>query len=156
MKRVRYWSANNARWLRCIYQCFESGLVALHPVFKRLGYQRLDRSFAAVEKVIKGFLFDSQSCGQCTLGQTGMACPMNCPKTLRNGPCGGVRSNGHCEVDPDMVCVWVTSWEGSKLIGNLESTIQVIQAPVDVRLKGTSAWLRAVRKRLGLVSGESL
>ena len=155
MKRVRYWSANNARWLRRIYQCFESGLVALHPVFKRLGYQRLDRIFAAVEKVIKGFLFDSQSCGQCTLGETGMDCPMNCPKTLRNGPCGGVRSNGHCEVDPDMVCVWVTSWEGSKLIGNLESTIQVIQAPVDVRLKGTSAWLRAVRKRLGLVSGES-
>tara|TARA_B110000503_G_C6985198_1_gene344961 strand:+ start:249 stop:719 length:471 start_codon:yes stop_codon:yes gene_type:complete len=156
MKTVRYWSANNARWLRRVYQCFESGLVALHPIFKRLGYQRLDRSFAAVEKVIKGFLFDSQSCGQCTLGETGMACPMNCPKTLRNGPCGGVRSNGNCEVDPDMVCVWVTSWEGSKLIGNLESTIQVIQAPVDVRLKGTSAWLRAVRKRLGLVSGESL
>ena len=67
-----------------------------------------------------------------------------------------MRSNGHCEVDPDMVCVWVTSWEGSKLVGDLESTIQVIQAPVDVRLKGTSAWLRAVRKRLGLVSGDGL
>ncbi len=148
MKRVRYWSANNARWLRRVYQGLESGLVALHPLLNRLGYQRLDRGFAAIEKVIKGFLFDSQSCGQCTLGETGMACPMNCPKTLRNGPCGGVRSNGNCEVDPNMVCVWVTSWEGSKLVGNLESTIQVIQAPVDVRLKGTSAWLHAVRKRV--------
>ncbi len=49
-----------------------------------------------------------------------------------------------------MVCVWVTSWEGSKRIGNPESTIQVIQAPVDVRLKGTSAWLRAVRKNWGV------
>ena len=154
MKTVRYWSANNARWLRRVYQSLENILVALHPVFKRLGYQRLDRSLAALEKLIKGFLFDSQSCGQCTLGETGMACPMNCPKTLRNGPCGGVRSNGHCEVDPQMVCVWVTSWEGSKLVGNLESTIQVIQPPVDVRLKGTSAWLRAVRKRL--VSGDDL
>tara|TARA_B110000881_G_C18493723_1_gene473168 strand:+ start:574 stop:1044 length:471 start_codon:yes stop_codon:yes gene_type:complete len=156
MKAVRYWSANNARWLRRVYQSLETVLVALHPLLKRLGYQRLDRSFAAIEKVVKGFFFDSQSCGQCTLGETGMACPMNCPKTLRNGPCGGVRSNGHCEVDPDMVCVWVTSWEGSKLVGDLESTIQVIQAPVDVRLKGTSAWLRAVRKRLGLVSGDGL
>ena len=59
MKRVRYWSANNARWLRRGYQYFESGLVFLHPVLKRLGYPRLERSFAAVEKVIKGFLFDS-------------------------------------------------------------------------------------------------
>jgi hypothetical protein len=25
----------------------------------------------------------------------------------------------------------------------------VIQTPVDVRLKGSSAWLRAVRKRMG-------
>ncbi len=156
MKRVRYWSANNARWLRRVYQGLESCLVALHPLFNRLGYQRLDRGFAAVEKLIKGFLFDSQSCGQCTLGETGMACPMNCPKTLRNGPCGGVRSNGNCEVDPSMVCVWVTSWEGSKRVGDVESTIQVIQAPVDVRLKGTSAWLRAVRKKLGVTPGGTL
>jgi len=152
LKRVRYWSARNARWLRSAYQALERLLVALHPIFKRLGYQRLDRAFAAIEQMVKGFLFDSQSCGQCTLGETGMACPMNCPKTLRNGPCGGVRSNGHCEVDATMVCVWVTSWEGSKRVGDLESTIQVIQAPVDVRLKGTSAWLRAVRKKLGVTS----
>lgn len=149
MKAVRYWSVNNARWLRWVYQGLETCLTALHPLLKRLGYERLDSGFARVEKWLKGFMFDSKSCGQCTLGETGMACPMNCPKTLRNGPCGGVRANGHCEVDPDMVCVWVTSWEGSKRIGNAESTIQIIQAPVDVRLKGTSSWLRAVRKRLG-------
>ena len=156
MKRLRYWSVENARWLRRVYQIIESALVFLHPLFKRIGYPRLDRGFAALEKFIKGLLFDSQSCGQCTLGETGMACPMNCPKTLRNGPCGGVRSNGNCEVDPNMVCVWVTSWEGSKRVGDLESTIQVIQAPVDVRLKGTSAWLRAVRKKLSASSGETL
>nr|WP_245947992.1 methylenetetrahydrofolate reductase C-terminal domain-containing protein [Halomonas montanilacus] len=28
-------------------------------------------------------------CGQCILSSTGMSCPMNCPKSLRNGPCGG-------------------------------------------------------------------
>ena len=150
MKAVRYWSVRNARWLCRVYQGLESLLVALHPLLKRLGYQRLDRGFAAVEKLTKGFLFDSQSCGQCSLGETGMACPMNCPKTLRNGPCGGVRANGHCEVKPEMVCVWVTSWEGSQRIGDPQATIQVIQPPVDVRLKGTSAWLRAVRKKLGV------
>jgi hypothetical protein len=150
MKKVRYWSVRNAGWLHRVYKALEVFLAALHPLISRLGYQRLDRGFAGVEKLIKGFLFDSQSCGQCTLGETGMACPMNCPKTLRNGPCGGVRANGHCEIDPDMVCVWVTSWEGSQRIGNLDSSIQVIQAPVDVRLKGTSAWLRALRKRMGV------
>ena len=29
-------------------------------------------------------------CGQCALPVTGYACPMTCPKQLRNGPCGGV------------------------------------------------------------------
>ena len=28
---------------------------------------------------------------------------MNCPKTLRNGPCGGVRQNGGCEIKPENV-----------------------------------------------------
>jgi hypothetical protein len=49
-----------------------------------------------------------------------------------------------------MVCVWVTSWQGSQRIGNLETGIQIIQPPVDVRNKGSSAWLRAVRKKLGV------
>jgi len=149
MKRVRYWSVRNARGLHWAYQGLEACLVVLHPIFKRLGYRRLDQGFAAVEKLLKGFLFDSQSCGQCTLSETGMACPMNCPKSLRNGPCGGVRANGNCEIEPDMVCVWVTSWQGSQRIGTSVSAIQVIQTPVDVRLKGSSAWLRAVRKRMG-------
>ena len=50
-------------------------------------------------------------CGQCVLHSTGMTCPMNCPKTLRNGPCGGVRPDGHCEVKPEMRCVWVKAVE---------------------------------------------
>lgn len=144
---MRRWSAHNARWLNAGYNAFEALLVALHPLLKRIGYQRLDRSFVAVEKITKGFLFDSQSCGQCTLGATGMVCPMNCPKTLRNGPCGGVRADGSCEVEPDMTCVWVVAWEGSRRLREGKQAIQVIQEPVDVRLKGRSAWLRAVQKK---------
>ena len=152
MKAARDWSVRHAKGLHKLYAVFAGTLHLPDPLLHRVGYHRLDKPFARIEGVIKGFLFDSQSCGQCTLGETGMACPMNCPKTLRNGPCGGVRSNGHCEVDPDMVCVWVTSWEGSQRIGNLETGIQVIQPPVDVRHQGSSAWLRAVRRKLG-VSG---
>ena len=88
--------------------------VHCNPLFRLVGYERLDKPFVAVEKVTKGFLLDSQSCGQCIVGFTGLSCPMNCPKKMRNGPCGGVRADGKCEVDPDMTCVWVLAWEGNK------------------------------------------
>ena len=76
-----------------------------------------------------------------------MACPMNCPKTLRNGPCGGVRQDGGCEIKPEMTCVWVKAWEGSQHMGEAESGLQVIQLPVDTRLKGRSSWLGALKDR---------
>ncbi len=86
----------------------------MHGLFRALGYERVERPVAGVEKVVKGLLFDCRMCGQCVLSSTGMSCPMNCPKTLRNGPCGGVRDNGNCEVKPDMHCVWVEAYRGSR------------------------------------------
>ncbi|MBT4521671.1 MAG: hypothetical protein HOC23_16855 [Halieaceae bacterium] len=148
MYRVRLWSVRNAFWLNKLYALLEAFLVVLNPLLERIGHQRLDRGFAAVEHCVKGFLFDSQGCGQCTLKSTGMACPMNCPKTLRNGPCGGVRADGNCEIKTDMTCIWVTAWEGSHQLRDGEQEMQVIQDPVDARLQGSSAWLRAVRKRI--------
>ena len=149
MKSVRLWSIRQSRWLNLVYEGVEATLTLLNPLLKRIGYERLEKPFAAIERTVKGFLFDSQSCGQCTLGSTGMACPMNCPKTLRNGPCGGVRQDGGCEIKPEMTCVWVNAWQGSQQIGNIEDTIKIIQPPVDNRLKGRSAWLRALRLRTG-------
>jgi hypothetical protein len=70
---------------------------------------------------------------------------MNCPKALRNGPCGGVRENGHCEIYPDMRCVWVEAWEGSGRMAHGNGILQV-QGPVDHRLKGRSTWLAVVRR----------
>jgi hypothetical protein len=70
---------------------------------------------------------------------------MNCPKKMRNGPCGGVRADGGCEVKPDMACVWVLAWEGNKRLKRDDQPIQVVQPPVDHRLIGHSAWLRELR-----------
>ena len=147
MYRMRSWSVRNARWLKHAYDGVETVLVWLNPLLRRIGHDRLDRPFVAVEKVTKGLLFDSQSCGQCIVGFTGLSCPMNCPKRLRNGPCGGVRANGRCEVKPDMPCVWVLAWEGNKHLREDDYPIQVVQPAVDNRLLGTSAWLREVRHR---------
>lgn len=145
MFRRRQWSVRNARWLKKLYAAFEWVLVRLDPLFRRIGYERLDKPFLAVEKVTKGFLFDSQSCGQCIVGFTGLSCPMNCPKKMRNGPCGGVRANGHCEVRPEMPCVWVLAWQGNKRLRETGYPIQVVQPPLDHRLIGHSAWLREIK-----------
>ena len=149
MYSVRLWSVRHSRGLASFYQAFERVLVRCAPLLKAIGHQRLERPVAVVEKTVKGLLFDCQMCGRCVLGSTGLSCPMNCPKQLRNGPCGGVRADGHCEVKPAMRCVWVEAWNGAERIpGGLEK-IRVVQAPVDYRLRGTSAWLRVVREKTG-------
>jgi len=50
-----------------------------------------------------------------------------------------------------MRCVWVEAWRGAERMGpgGLEA-IQKVQAPVDRRLEGSSAWLRVVREKKGL------
>ena len=156
MYRMRLWSARNAGWLSALYIAWERILILLHPVFARIGYKRLDKFFLTIEKPIKGFLFDSRSCGQCTLGDTGMSCPMNCPKTMRNGPCGGVRADGKCEVKPDMPCVWVVAWEGKQRMKSSAQVIDFVLPPVDMRLQHTSAWLRKVREHHGYPELDSL
>jgi len=148
MYAVRRWSVRHARGLEIFYDAFEWVVVALHPLWKRIGYERLEAPFAFLERVVKGFLFDCQMCGQCALSSTGMSCSMNCPKTMRNGPCGGVRANGHCEVLPEMKCVWVLAWEGSQRIPGGTESLQRVQFAVDRRLQGKSSWLRAVRERV--------
>ncbi|MFN5010450.1 MAG: methylenetetrahydrofolate reductase C-terminal domain-containing protein [Gammaproteobacteria bacterium] len=149
MYRVRLWSVRHARGLNRLYRLLEDTLAALRPVMRLVGEQRLERPFAALERGTKGLLFDCKMCGQCVLSSTGMSCPMNCPKQLRNGPCGGVRADGNCEVLPDMKCVWVAAWEGSQRIPGGVESLQKIQFAVDRRLQGSSSWLRALRQRAG-------
>jgi len=147
MYALRRWSVKNARPLRAAYDRLENVLAKAEPLLAVFGRRAMDKGVLGVEKLTKGLLFDSQSCGQCILSYTGMVCPMNCPKSLRNGPCGGVRRDGTCEVKPDMDCVWVLAWEGNKRLADRDYPIQVVQPPVDNRLRNTSAWLREVRKR---------
>ncbi|WP_240724851.1 methylenetetrahydrofolate reductase C-terminal domain-containing protein [Onishia niordana] len=141
---VRLWAARHARWFERLYRAFEPVIVKLHPLWKSVGYQRAEKPMAKVEEISKGMLFDCQMCGQCILSSTGMSCPMNCPKSMRNGPCGGVMQNGNCEVNPEMRCVWVEAWEGSQKMKEADA-IHVVQLPVDHRLQGSSSWLRVAR-----------
>ena len=148
MYRVRLWSVRHARGLNAFYRSFEALLVAAAPLWRALGYQRLERPAAALERAVKGLLFDCQMCGQCVLSATGMSCPMNCPKQLRNGPCGGVRADGHCEVKPEMRCVWVEAVAGAALIPGGAQALEVVQHAVDRRGQGHSSWLRVVQDKV--------
>jgi hypothetical protein len=155
MYAVRAWSVRHARGLNAFYRSFEGLLVRLHPLFRAVGYERCERPVAAVEKAVKGLLFDCRMCGQCVLSSTGMSCPMNCPKSLRNGPCGGVRADGNCEVKPQMRCVWVEAYRGSERIPRGLEAMSVVQFAVDQRCLGRSSWLRVAREKAGENSGTS-
>ena len=144
MYKIRQWSVTHSRKLEALYRNLEPLFMRLHPLYKAVGYGRLEKPMRVVEKAIKGLMFDCQMCGKCALGSTGMSCPMNCPKSIRNGPCGGVRLDGHCEVKPEMRCVWVEAWRGSQQMRDSQA-IRQVQIPVDNLLKGSSSWLRVVR-----------
>lgn len=146
MYRARLFAVQHARGFEWLYRRLEGALVALDPVFTWIGYNRLERSVAVIERGVKGLLFDCKMCGQCVLSSTGMSCPMNCPKQLRNGPCGGVRPGGFCEVRPQMRCVWVLAWDGATRMRN-GVRIREVLPPVDRSLEGSSAWLRASREQ---------
>ncbi len=143
---MRKWAVSHAKSYNKLYEILERVLIKIDPFLIKIGYRHIEKPITFLERNIKGFLFDCQMCGQCALSDTGMSCPMNCPKELRNGPCGGVRPNGHCEVNPEMRCVWMEAYRGSLKMESKDSILHV-QLPIDHRLKGSSSWLRAVRKK---------
>ena len=144
---ARHWSVRHSRLIEIAYRAFERMLMACRPIIMALGPRRIERPVATIERLMKGFMFDCRMCGSCALSVTGMSCPMNCPKLMRNGPCGGVRPDGGCEVKPDMQCVWVEGWRGSLNMstGGLSNTIN---PPVEADLAGF------VRRQRNGISGQ--
>ena len=135
------WLQNYPHFLEILYLATGRLLTFFDPLISRLGYERVDRWLRPVEELSKRVIFDCRMCGQCVLHSTGMTCPMTCPKNLRNGPCGGVRTNGHCEVIPEMKCIWVMAFERSKQMPAFGSEMMYLQPPVDRQLEGSSAWI---------------
>jgi len=144
---LRSWMQDHPALLERAYRMTRWMFLRLEPLIKRLGYDRADHWIRPSEELGKEILFDCRMCGQCILHSTGMTCPMTCPKNLRNGPCGGVRLNGHCEVIPEMKCVWVSAYERARDMPNYGSEILILQPPVDRQLTGSSAWVNMLSGR---------
>jgi hypothetical protein len=100
----------------------------------------LYQAFTLAERLVKNRLFGCRMCGQCALPVTAYACPMTCPKQLRNGPCGGVSPNGDCEVYPGMRCVWLIAYERAEQADHL-GDLRRLQRPIDQRKWGQSSWV---------------
>ncbi|WP_046471771.1 methylenetetrahydrofolate reductase C-terminal domain-containing protein [Allosalinactinospora lopnorensis] len=108
----------------------------------------MGRLLTTIEHAVKKPVWGCSMCGQCVLHSTGLTCPMNCPKKLRNGPCGGVREDGGCEVDPDMTCVWLKAQGRSERMPRTwREEFDDLRPPVDSRLQGTSSWVNLLTGR---------
>lgn len=136
------------------------GLAAMFPIKHQHGLVRsalagimgaIDKSHGAAhalerfEFAFKGPAFGCQSCGNCVLGDMEYVCPMTCPKSMRNGPCGGT-DNGQCEVFPDRPCIWVKVYDHAKASNQVES-LKVYIPPRNRALQGTSSWINLLLER---------
>lgn len=104
--------------------------------FKRQSFKK--RALAKIEVAIKGPLFGCRMCGNCLLQETAFICPMECPKGLRNGPCGGSTPE-RCYVDESRPCIWYKIYDRSFKLGR-EALLLEVLPPLDWEKAGTEAW----------------
>jgi methylenetetrahydrofolate reductase (NADPH) len=97
-----------------------------------------NRLLENIEYAIKGPLFGCRMCGNCLLQETAFICPMECPKGLRNGPCGGSTAT-HCYVDKTRPCIWYKIYERAFKLGREEKLLEVLP-PLDWEKVGTETW----------------
>jgi methylenetetrahydrofolate reductase (NADPH) len=91
-----------------------------------------------VERAVKGPLFGCRMCGNCLLQETAFICPMECPKGIRNGPCGGSTAE-RCYVDETRPCIWYKIYERAFEMGRQEMLLEVLP-PLDWDKVGTETW----------------
>jgi len=115
------------------------GYRALARVYRAIERYHLARPAHVLEHAVKVPLFDCRDCGDCSLPDVAYLCPVSqCPKSERNGPCGGSH-DGICEVLP-RPCVWVRAYDRLKPYGEELAMLDRAPVLVDHALERTSAW----------------
>jgi methylenetetrahydrofolate reductase (NADPH) len=77
-------------------------------------------------------------CGNCLLQETALICPMECPKGIRNGPCGGSTPE-QCYVDSTRPCMWYEIYDRAFKMGREEILLEVLP-PLDWDKVGGETW----------------
>lgn len=96
------------------------------------------RMLILAEKMVKGPLWGCRMCGNCLLQETAFICPMECPKGLRNGPCGG-STEEYCYVDETRPCIWYKIYDRAFKMGREEMLLEVLP-PLDWEKVGGETW----------------
>lgn len=104
--------------------------------FKRQPFKK--RLLASIELAVKGPLFGCRMCGNCLLAETALICPMECPKGLRNGPCGGSTPE-KCYVDESRPCIWYKIYDRAFKLGR-EALLLEVLPPMDWDKAGNDSW----------------
>ncbi len=105
------------------------------PIYYPFRPEKLgNRLLNSFEMLYKGPLWGCRQCGNCLLQETAFICPMECPKGLRNGPCGGSTSE-HCYVDESRPCIWYKIYERAFKMGREELLMEVLP-PLDWEMVG--------------------
>lgn len=95
----------------------------------------------AIEHIGKTVMYGCMDCGDCGLMGCAYICPMTqCPKSQRNGPCGGSYM-GWCEVYPDeRLCIYYRAYHRLKKFGDEQQLNDYITPPNNWDFFETSAW----------------
>jgi methylenetetrahydrofolate reductase (NADPH) len=81
-------------------------------------------------------------CGNCLLQETAFICPMECPKGIRNGPCGGSTPE-HCYVDETRPCIWYKIYDRAFKMEREEKLLEVLP-PLDWDKVGGETWIDVI------------
>jgi methylenetetrahydrofolate reductase (NADPH) len=112
------------------------------------------RILRKIERWIKGPLFGCRMCGNCLLQETAFICPMECPKGMRNGPCGGSTPE-KCYVDESRPCIWYRIYERAYRMDRADMLLEVLP-PLDWDKVGTETWGDVVRSMKKTGTGKFL
>jgi len=96
------------------------------------------KALETIERLAKSPFFGCRMCGNCLLQETAFICPMECPKGLRNGPCGGSTPE-HCYVDNTRPCIWYKIYDRSEKLHRTDKLLEVLP-PLDWEKVGTEQW----------------
>ncbi len=123
------------------------------PPFYPFKKERLGkRVLRWIERWVKGPLFGCRMCGNCLLQETAFICPMECPKGMRNGPCGGSTPE-KCYVDQTRPCIWYRIYERACRMNRQELLMEVLP-PLDWDKVGTETWGDVVRSVRNVGTGK--
>ena len=91
----------------------------------------LDTMFVGIDRDVGWYEERCRTCGTCHLGDTGGICPITrCAKAILNGPCGGTREDGSCELADGIHCAWHDIHDRLKAQGRL-SLMLIVRPPME-------------------------